>query len=212
MKSSHVALLGLIWLAAAIAAGASGLTAELRPPWPQVVLAGLTAAVIAAGVFVRPFRRWALAADLRVVVGLHLTRFVGLEFLALSARGELPSSFAVPAGVGDVGVAVLAGGLLATVRPEGTWGRRMYLVWNGLGLLDILGVVASAAAHGLADPGSMAPLVRLPLSLLPTFLVPLIISSHALLAVRLLADRKSSDPEAETAHGKTAATDQTAKH
>jgi hypothetical protein len=187
LKSNQVAIVGLVWLASAVAAGASGLTAELRPPGPQVVLAGLTVAVIAAGVFVGPFRRWAMAVDLRAVVGLHLMRFVGLDFLALSARGELPETFAVPAGVGDVSVALFAGGLIVAVRPEGMWGRRLYLIWNALGLLDILGVVASAAAHGVTDPGSMAPLVRLPLSLLPTFLVPLIIASHVLVAVRLLS-------------------------
>jgi hypothetical protein len=185
MKSSQVAFVGIVWLAAALGVGASGLAAELRPPGPQLVLAGLTAALVAAGVFVRPFRRWAMAVDLRAVVALHLTRFVGLYFLVLAARGKLPETFAIPAGVGDVIVAVLAAVLLATVRPAGAWGRRLYLIWNALGLLDILAVVASAAAHGLADPGSMAPLVRLPLSLLPTFLVPLIIASHVLLAVRL---------------------------
>jgi hypothetical protein len=37
----------------------------------------------------------------------------------------------------------------------------------------------------MADPESMAALLRLPLSLLPTFLVPLIIASHVVLGLRL---------------------------
>jgi len=54
-----------------------------------------------------------------------------------------------------------------------------------LGLADILFVVVTAARLGVADPESMAALLRLPLSLLPTFLVPLIIASHVVLGVRL---------------------------
>ena len=52
-------------------------------------------------------------------------------------------------------------------------------------LADILFVVVTAARLGVADPESMAALLRLPLSLLPTFLVPLIIASHVVLGVRL---------------------------
>jgi hypothetical protein len=62
-------------------------------------------------------------------------------------------------------------------------------IWNGYGLIDILFVVATAAAEGRANPASMAALLRMPLSLLATFLVPLIISSHLLLFARLRARR-----------------------
>ena len=57
---------------------------------------------------------------------------------------------------------------------------------GGLGLLDILFVVATAARVGTADPESMRALLVLPLSVLPTFLVPLIIASHVAIAVRLM--------------------------
>lgn len=187
MRSLRVAVAGALWLGAAVAVGASGVLTRLRPPGPQGVVVGLTAALILAGFFIPPFRRWLKEVELRAVVGLHLTRFVGLYFLVLYGRGELPRAFAVPAGVGDIMVAALALLLIVAVRPAGGWSRGLYLGWNALGLLDILGVVATAALQGRADPGAMAPLVRLPLSLLPTFLVPVVIASHVLIAARLLS-------------------------
>ncbi|MGH7535834.1 MAG: hypothetical protein ACREMG_09625, partial [Gemmatimonadales bacterium] len=91
----------------------------------------------------------------------------------------------VPGGWGDIVVAALALALLLS-GPSTTPRRRLaYIGWNGLGLVDILFVVATAARLALADPDSMGALLRLPLSLLPTFLVPLIIASHLLLAIRL---------------------------
>jgi hypothetical protein len=177
-------LVCLVWLLVAIAAGASGATSKLRPPTPQLVILALTAALVIAGRAIGTFRRWLSRLDWRVVVSVHLTRFVGFAFLWLYARGELPYAFAVPGGVGDVLVAALALGLLVfsnavAQRPQ------LLLAWNLLGLADILFVVLTAARLALADPQSMAALLRFPLSLVPTFLVPLIIASHVLLFVRL---------------------------
>lgn len=73
--------------------------------------------------------------------------------------------------------------LLFVPRPENRPG--LVGVWNILGLLDILFVVATAARLGLHDPASMQALLKLPLSLLPTFLVPVIIASHAVMLSRL---------------------------
>jgi hypothetical protein len=186
MRSSHVLAIGLLWLTAAVVLGAAGIVARLQPPGPQLVLGGLTVALVAAGAYLRPFRRWLRTVDLRIPVALHLTRFVGANFLVLYQRGELPYAFAVPGGIGDIIVATIALGLLLFVSPSGPRGRTLYLGWNFLGLLDILGVVATAATLAIKDPSSMQALTKLPLSLLPTFLVPIIIASHILLFVRLL--------------------------
>jgi hypothetical protein len=63
--------------------------------------------------------------------------------------------------------------------------KSLLLVWNMLGLIDIIFVVSSALHFGLKDWQSMHVLRQLPLSLLPTFLAPLIIASHILIFVRL---------------------------
>ncbi len=180
--SRTVALVGLVWLLTATALGAAGVVRSLQPPAPQVVLAGLTAALLAAGWRISGFRSWLTAVDERWLVSLHLTRFVGAYFIYLHARGQLPYAFAVPGGWGDIAVASLAAALLLVGPPRGALRWWAYVVWNAVGLVDILFVVATAARQ---DPESMGALLRLPLSLLPTFLVPLIIGSHVVLGVRL---------------------------
>jgi hypothetical protein len=177
-------LLGLLWLVVAIAVGFSGLLRHVRPPGPQIMIFGLTGALVTAYWLSRSFRDWLKALDLRAIVALHLTRYVGFYFLWLYGRGELPYRFAVPGGWGDVIVATGAAVILASWSGFGKR-RPVLFIWNAYGLVDILFVVATAAAEGKASPASMAALLRMPLSLLATFLVPLIISSHVLIFARL---------------------------
>lgn len=177
-------VIGGVWLVLAVALGLSGVLRHVRPPGPQIMIFGLTGALIAAYWVSKSFRGWLKARDLRAIVALHLTRFVGFYFLWLYGRGELPYRFAVPGGWGDIIVATGTVIILASWPAFG--GRRwVLLIWNVYGLVDILFVVATAAAEGMAAPASMAALLRMPLSLLATFLVPLIVSSHVLIFARL---------------------------
>ena len=120
---------------------------------------------------------------------MHFTRFVGIYFLVLGNRGDLPEGFAKPAGIGDIVIAIAAGFLVLVPQLRG---RKILLIWNTLGLLDIIFVAFAALRFGLKDWQSMAPVRALPLSLLPTFIVPLIIVSHILIFVRLEVDAASS--------------------
>ena len=191
-------VVGLVWLLVALVLGASGQVARWRPPVPQLVLVGLTALVLLAFVGLPRFRGWLLALDLRWLVALHLTRFVGIYFLVVYYRdGALPRAFAVPGGWGDIIVATLALSLLAAggrLEPR----RLLVGLWNTLGLIDILFVVATATRLVLADPDSLNALLRLPLSLLPTFLVPLIIAGHVVVYWRLSRREPASARRART--------------
>lgn len=186
VSSRAVLLVGLAWLLIATGLGGVGMIRTLPPTAAPLVVFALTAVVLAAGWFLVGFRAWLAALDERWLVGLHLTRFVGVYFLYLYRQGQLPYAFAVPGGWGDIAVASLAAMLLVAGVPRDALRRSAYMVWNVFGLADILFVVATAARLVMADPGSMAALLRLPLSLLPTFLVPLIIASHVVLGVRLV--------------------------
>jgi len=173
----------IVWFFAAYALGDSGRLAVLEPPAPQVIIAGLTALLLANSVALPGFRGWLASLDVRRLVAVHCTRFVGIYFLLLYGRGQLPYDFAVKGGWGDIAVAI---GATALVAVPGLVARRgLVLAWNVLGLLDILFVGATAARLAAADPSSMRGLLHLPLSLLPTFLVPLIIATHVWLFWRL---------------------------
>ncbi|HEY8370838.1 MAG TPA: hypothetical protein VIM86_16165 [Thermodesulfobacteriota bacterium] len=185
--STVVAIAISTWFVAALVAGAAGFLAAQPPPFPQAVLVAVTLAFLAALRFWPAFRTWAATVDLRILVLVHASRLVGIYLLFLGARGELPASWAVPAGWGDIAVALLALALVLFVPLERGAGRAALLVWNVLGLADILAVVVGASRIALADPHAMRALLWLPLSLLPTFLVPLVIVTHLLLFGRLLA-------------------------
>jgi hypothetical protein len=175
-----VALALAVWFAVALAAGALGFIARLRPPLPQCVLFGLFFTLLACR-RIPSFRAWLAAIPLSWLLAVHLVRFVGIEFLRLHGRGELPYAFGFIGGWGDIVLAVLTVVLLI-VRPVSP---RPYLLWSVIGLADMFFVVLSASRAALLDASSMAPLLRLPLSLLPTFFVPLVLFTHVVVLLRL---------------------------
>ena len=172
------------WLIAAVAAGRQGwLQAMPASAVPALVL-GLTALLALAYRRLGAFSAWVDALDVRGLVLLHVTRFVGFYFLVLYDRGVLPYAFAVPGGIGDIAVAALA--LAVCLFPWGEASRRRAIsIWNIVGLIELLLTILTAARLGLAEPGSMHALTQLPLSLLPTFLVPLLLASHLVLYARV---------------------------
>ncbi|WP_035601544.1 hypothetical protein [Haloferula sp. BvORR071] len=182
MQFRTVALALALWLAILLLITASGTMAGLLPPWPQLILAALVLLLLAVYAISKSLRDWLHSIPLASLIALHLVRFVGIYFLWLHARGELPGDFAIPAGWGDIAVATFALLLLITRHAS----RRTYLAWNFLGLVDILFVVITAARLAIANPASMATLLKLPSSLLPTFIVPLVIFTHIVIFVRLL--------------------------
>jgi hypothetical protein len=187
-----VRLLLWIWLGAAVYAGHSLVLQRIPPFGVQGIIFSLTALVLLAYFRIPPLRAWVDALDLRVLVLLHLTRFVGFYFLALYQRGELAREFAVPAGIGDIIVAVMALPVAFAPLAPATRLRAIY-IWNVVGLIDMFLVVVSATRVNLTDPSLLRPLTHLPLSLLPTFLVPLIIATHIIIFSRIARERRAAE-------------------
>jgi hypothetical protein len=172
----------LCWLFVAFLVGYSGILRTTRLPIPALAMA-ITLTLLVTLAVRRDYRARVLGVGVRGLIALHLTRFVGFYFLWLYNHGLLPRDFAVPAGWGDILVATLALILLLAVRPETRSGRMAILVWNILGLADILMVLATGARMVGRDPLLQAGFTSLPLSLLPIFLVPLVIVTHVLIFV-----------------------------
>ena len=173
-----------IWLLTALYVGNAGWLARLPLTAIQGIIVVLTALLLLAWRRVPVARAWLDGVDLRALVLLHITRFVGIYFLLMYRQGQLPYDFAVRGGWGDIIVASLT--LPVCFLPLSPALRlRAITVWNVIGMLDILYVVTTAARLGLAGDPRMYNLTVLPLSLLPTFLVPVIITTHLIILLRL---------------------------
>ncbi len=121
---------------------------------------------------------------LRPLLILHSFRFVGLAFLIPGVVSpDLPSTFAVAAGYGDIVAAVLALLALATLRTK--FGILLVWTFNIWGSADLLNAFYQGNASGLIA-GQLGAAY-----FIPTTIVPLLLITHALI-FKLLLQR---DPE-----------------
>jgi hypothetical protein len=186
-----VRLLFWLWFAGAIALGHFRVLTRLPVFGLPAIVLGLTALLLAAYFRIRPLRAWVDGLNVRSLVLVHVTRFIGIYFLILFQRGELPRAFAVPAGMGDIVIATMA--LPVALAPiEATARLRAIVIWNVVGLVDLLLILFTAVRINLSAPLHLLPLMQLPLSLVPTLLVPLWLATHVIIFVRAVNERPSS--------------------
>jgi hypothetical protein len=185
----------LLWLLAALVLGGSGALLGLRPQVLLLLVASLAIVLVVASFIVPTLRRFVVEADLRLLAGFHLFRFVGLYLIVLGARGVLPGLFVLAAGWGNLVVAVMALLLIVLLPPEAPHAGPWWLVWNLLGLLVSLSIGIVLVFLGASGPGTM--LRVLPWSLLPSFVAPIAVATHVWMLLRLIhADRGSPSPRA----------------
>ena len=176
-----------VWFTLVILLGAGGafVTPPGTPPLP--ILIGVAAPIIVffAGFRMsRRFRDFVLAADLRLIMAIQAWRFAGLGFLALYTHGVLPGIFAWPAGLGDIAIGVTAPWLLvALIREPDFAASKTFVVWNALGILDLvvavgMGALSSGLAAGVAGEVTTGPMAQLPLVLIPAYFVPIFVMLH----------------------------------
>lgn len=179
-RAAGAAFIGA-WLVITVAVAGTGLyTTE---PWLGIgvvapVVLGLLALRIPAIA-----ERLADARAASVLAAIQVLRLVGGVFLVLLAIDQLPPGFAVPAGVGDVLVGVLAPVVAYALwrRPDR---RALGIVFNTLGLIDLIVAIPLGMFHApgrlqliVTDP-TTAMLGELPMALIPTFVVPLAFVLH----------------------------------
>jgi hypothetical protein len=126
------------------------------------------------------------------LVGIHSVRVLGLTFVLLYAATRLPAPFAPVAGWGDVAVGLLAIPLaLILARGAGAVPRGLVVLWNALGLADL---VVAVALGTMSSPGplqifhaepSSAIMSSLPWIMIPCFLVPSLAFIHLCTFYRL---------------------------
>ena len=195
-SSAPLVLVGVVWLVVAYLAGLAGAFAPSGTEPPVGIGLAVALPVVLVGVALlvsRRFRSWAESLDLALLTGLQAWRMGGFVFLVLYATGSLPGSFALPAGLGDLAVALSApfvAGYLASHR--GRSARRCYLGWTLFGIVDLLaavtlGVLNAAGPSGILSDGVVTTdqVTHLPLSLIPTFGVPFLLVVHLLSLARL---------------------------
>jgi hypothetical protein len=176
-----------VWFVLVLALGASGAFVTPAGVLPLPIAIGVTTPVILfLGAFwvSRRFREFVLTADLRLIAGIQAWRAAGFGFLALYVYGVLPGLFALPAGLGDIAIGVTAPWIvLALIQRPSFATSKIFVVWNLLGLLDLVvavstGALGSGLATGIAGEVTTAPMAQLPLVLIPAYLVPTFIMLH----------------------------------
>jgi hypothetical protein len=134
-------------------------------------------------------------ADLSLVTSIQAWRFAGFGLIGPYVYGVLPGRFAWPTALGDMAIGLTAPWVAnALVRRPGFAASRLFVIWNLLGILDLVLAPGNAAllqaqATGAAGEVTVAPMALLPLLLIPAYLVPLFIMLHlsALLQARRVA-------------------------
>lgn len=181
------ALVTTAWFVVAYLLAQAGAYQEgSRPPWQIGLVIVLPVAAVGIALRASPaFRSWARSLDLGLLIQLQAWRLIGFAFIALSANNLLAETFAIPASLGDIAIAVTAPFMAAYVVRRGA--TAPFYAWTAFGILDLVVAVTLGVLHApgrlgiLHDNATGSGVVNsLPVVLIPTFVVPLMIILHLL--------------------------------
>jgi hypothetical protein len=144
-------------------------------------------------------RSWLQSAPLPALIALHAIRLLGVLFVLLYAAKRLPAPFAPVAGWGDIIIGATALPIALWVARQPNTARGAVLIWNSLGLADLVIAVSLGALSApgpirlfFADPSS-ALMGGLPWILIPCFLVPSLSFVHLVVFYRTLRTSAAED-------------------
>jgi hypothetical protein len=192
----------LIWGAISIYLAQAGLYRNAPDEPPIVVLLSVIGPPIVFAILYRLSRRvreYSLGLDLQFLTAVQAWRILGGMFLVLLLYDLVPSTFAWPAGVGDMIVGLYAPFVVyAIARRSPNWRTHVVLL-NILGLLDFLGAVGMGVLSGNSPIGIFREDVttdvfqRLPLSLIPNYAVPAWIIMHMISLLKCAQPTEEGD-------------------
>jgi hypothetical protein len=191
------------WFAVIAVLGGTQLLAPERTGPSSIGVLVLVPTLVLAYAGARPglVGRIRLALPIDLLVGVNAVRLLGVFFILLYAAERLPAPFAPLAGWGDVAIGITALPIAFIARRRLPGWRRAVLIWNTLGLLDLVDAIGFGVASSpgspfrifFGEPGT-GLMSSLPWLLIPGFLVPLLILTHLAIFSRLLVTRPSSLP------------------
>jgi hypothetical protein len=205
IRAATITVIGWFFLAIALASADAYRGAADRIPTIQY---GIFVPILIGGLLIWRSPRLARIIDAvpqHWLVGVQLYRTLGVVFLILYAAGMLPGLFALPAGLGDVLVGVLAPVVAIAYRRGPGDNVNLVSVWNLFGLADL---VVAVTAGFLTSPSAFQLFAfelpnelisRFPLVLVPVFLVPVSVLLHLASLTKLRRDALRGNNRRETA-------------
>lgn len=159
-----------------------------RPGVPALPMAIFLPLLIAFPFLLRSKRIGALldATPASWLIGLQVYRILGGIFLVAWSRGNISSTFALPAGTGDVLVGLLALPVAYLLHAGSPNARKFATAWNVFGLVDFaiaigIGIMSAPGPMQVIVPDRPnAQLGTFPTVMIPAFAVPSSILLHAL--------------------------------
>lgn len=205
---STISAVLVAWCLVALASSLFGLfraTPTGAPTLPFALLIPIAAGILLA-------RRWELLAQIldavpgAWLVGVQFFRVLGLIFVILYAQDRLPGAFALPAGIGDFIVGMLAPVVAIIYARRQRQAAGLVRAWNYFGIADLIVAVTTGFLTSPSRLQSLALNVpnRLisifPLVIIPAFLVPLAILLHLASLKKLRqAENSVASPQRKTA-------------
>jgi len=162
--------------------------------WPPRIPMTFTATLAVGYLFLvsRTFRGIIAGIPQHWLIGIQTFRILGGVFLIRYMQGQLPGTFAIPAGVGDVLTGISAPLVAYWWYAGKSYARRAAIAWNLFGMADLVNAIALGALTGGGGGGIVFPIV-----LIPVYGVPrgLLIHSYSLIGLLRNAARRPKRTE-----------------